>query len=575
MKKKVVILFLIIVLFFCPRAQNRQQVKENDAIKAAVCLIRSINRGNPIRDITLYRMTNSDGDTLLYEVSLDSFSVLLSGSKACIPVLATYKTSDVSLIEHYDSLPCNIKEFINGYISQIENCFTNDTITLFYSGDWNNMIQGEELPPARRSSVAPLITTKWNQMGCNQGDSIGYEYYTPSGQNCNHCLVGCGAVAMGQVMNYWQYPVLNYKQGMQFDWCSMSDSLNVNTPLFKQNRDAIARLLADCGDAIGSTYGCDATSSNLTSTVHSLVVFYGYNNRARYVSRGDNDTTWIELLKNQLDNGFPIIYRGNGPDGHAFVLDGYDGSGNFHINWGWAGAFDGYYSINSLSPGTSYFLYNHAAIINLFPSNSSEICNTTVYLAPFYQQYYQTNPNSSNNPYDVTPLSMIYLYSADPRSPAVYRTIPTGATATYRAHEEVVLQDGFIVERGADFTAHIVPCPNCEESRNADITDEENGSLNETVVIQSRQESIPRETVSVRSEVYPNPTDGEVTVAVDGEVQSIVIYNTTGQPVGGWNIRAITLDHIDLDLSTLPDGHYLICVQTSSGIRTHRVAVAR
>ena len=34
--------------------------------------------------------------------------------------------------------------------------------------------------------------------------------------------------------------------------------------------------------------------------------------------------------------------------GHTFVCDGYDGQGLFHINWGWAGDGDNYFSLSVL-----------------------------------------------------------------------------------------------------------------------------------------------------------------------------------------------------------------------------------
>lgn len=36
--------------------------------------------------------------------------------------------------------------------------------------------------------------------------------------------------------------------------------------------------------------------------------------------------------------------------GHAFVCDGADGNGLYHINWGWNGYQDGYFDITILNP---------------------------------------------------------------------------------------------------------------------------------------------------------------------------------------------------------------------------------
>jgi len=38
----------------------------------------------------------------------------------------------------------------------------------------------------------------------------------------------------------------------------------------------------------------------------------------------------------------PVFYSGQAEDGgHQFIVDGYDGNGLFHMNWGWGGMHDG------------------------------------------------------------------------------------------------------------------------------------------------------------------------------------------------------------------------------------------
>jgi hypothetical protein len=42
----------------------------------------------------------------------------------------------------------------------------------------------------------------------------------------------------------------------------------------------------------------------------------------------------------------------NAGGGHAFICDGYDGNGMFHINWGWNGGSNGYFLLNVLNSDT-------------------------------------------------------------------------------------------------------------------------------------------------------------------------------------------------------------------------------
>ena len=178
-------------------------------------------------------------------------------------------------------------------------------------------------------------------------------------------------------------------------------------------------------------------------------------------------------------------------------------------------------------------------------------------------------------PYEITPQTMTKLISASATSLSSWRTIPYNATATYQAHEEVHLRDGFTVERGADFTARIVPCPNCDnrETESPETTETpDNATPPETA---SGHPLPATDYQPTTTDLYPNPTDGEVTVGVDGEVQSIIIYNMMGRPVGGWNIRSLASDQIVLDVSPLPAGTYILHVQTPVGTSTKRLVVMR
>lgn len=67
------------------------------------------------------------------------------------------------------------------------------------------------------------------------------------------------------------------------------------------------------------------------------------------------------------------------------------------------------------------------------------------------------------------------------------------------------------------------------------------------------------------TDLYPNPTSGELTVAVEGEVQTVVVYNALGQPVGGWKMLAMGDTRLTLDVSPLPSGTYILSVHTADG----------
>ena len=67
-----------------------------------------------------------------------------------------------------------------------------------------------------------------------------------------------------------------------------------------------------------------------------------------------------------------MYYSGMDTDaGHAWNLDGYQGSNYFHFNFGWGGAYNGYYYLTSITPGSNNFNASQAAITDAIPQGYS------------------------------------------------------------------------------------------------------------------------------------------------------------------------------------------------------------
>ena len=75
---------------------------------------------------------------------------------------------------------------------------------------------------------------------------------------------------------------------------------------------------------------------------------FGYVHYAdSYKYRPDD---WLSMMRNELRQGRPVFYTGNAMplNGHAFVVDGLDEDGLFHVNWGTNGDFDGFFRLDIL-----------------------------------------------------------------------------------------------------------------------------------------------------------------------------------------------------------------------------------
>lgn len=541
-------------------AQN-QQISSRDAVLAASNWVRA-NYPECRSTYSIAFLTNAREDTLLYEIMFDSVTVLMSGSKACIPMLGSYKCAG-SALSNIETLPCSFRSFINTYIEEIDSCFTIDTINLYHSRDWEKMKSGRTTINRSTVIVAPLISTKWGQSYSNTGaDQYAYNYYIQSGDNCQHCLVGCGAVALAQIMNYWQYPVLMYNDIKQFDWCNMSNTLDSGTNEYEIHRNAIAHLMSNCATAIGSTFGCYMTNSTLQDTRSALVERYGYNGVASYYKRSDYTGDWNTLLMNYLNIKRPILYRGSGSGGHAFVCDGYRDDGKYHFNWGWLGEFDGFFSIDNLTPGNHNYTNNQAAIVAIEPPVSYSICDANLALDSFYTHNSLWMLYGAQN---IVPQTMTTLISASNNSNLSWRTIYFGDTVYYRAHKEIVLRDGFTSSFGSEFTAQVVPCLCCDNNGDGEEgigTEEQKEPAMEMVPIH-HSDALNSDMQS--TDLYPNPTDGDVTMTVDGEVESVVILDINGNPQGGWDFVTITDEWITLNVRQMKAGVYILTVRHPDG----------
>ena len=334
------------------------------------CAIRSGISANALTDIT----AQTEFSHLYIFSSADGF-VILSADDCAQPILA-YSTSGSFDPEN---IPAPVRDWLFTYESRIEEAVSQQLeATSEIAAQWEMLQSGHWSDAKASQTVSPLITAQW-------GQSSPYNAACPS-----NTLVGCVAVAMGQVMHYWQYPEhgtgshsYTYNgithsvdfSAATYNWSTMPNSCS-------SANSAVATLLYHCGVAIETSY----TSSNSTAYVlHSaahpynaesaLKNFFGYSSHAHGELRSNYDkTSWMSMLKSNLDAGIPIIYNGFNSSysgGHCFICDGYDANDFFHFNWGLKGSYDGYYEIDDMTPSNQNFSYNQGAIIDLVPSTEA------------------------------------------------------------------------------------------------------------------------------------------------------------------------------------------------------------
>ena len=242
--------------------------------------------------------------------------------------------------------------------------------------------------------IAPLLTTVW-------GQNSPYNLQAPLYDGTNQAAAGCIPVAMAQVINYHKpltistIPAyISVKDGYTIKMPTLpSTTINWQTLLDRYtttsstaSRDEVSRLLLYCGQACQAKYGA-TTSATMQNTADGLRQYFGMASTTQIVSRAEySQNAWHTMIYRELSESRPVILDGHNISvGHAFVCDGYDGEGMFHINWGWEGKSNGYFLIDNLSPvnqgtgGSNHgYSYNNNAIIGIQPDdNASPIGDTS------------------------------------------------------------------------------------------------------------------------------------------------------------------------------------------------------
>ncbi len=120
---------------------------------------------------------------------------------------------------------------------------------------------------------------------------------------------------------------------------------------------SVAELMRDLGAAVSMNYQPAASSSNSELASTALQTYFDYEaTDALSTSRLGIDKT-EQLITEELIGGFPVYISGmnksGGNYGHAWVIDGIDSFGRFHMNFGWGGQSDGYYSLRHIAPATA------------------------------------------------------------------------------------------------------------------------------------------------------------------------------------------------------------------------------
>ncbi len=310
--------------------------------------------------------------------------MIVSGNDAAYPVLGFSETDRFD----FDMANPSLQKFMEDYKREIkyivEHKISNDATIEYWQAIENPR---PSLEKKTEDKVGPFITSKW-------GQGVPYNNYCPEDEDGpgGHALAGCVAIAMSQIMNYWQYPeqgnsehsynhtdygdlyanfdtTYNWDNIMDrhYDW--HADSLN----------NEVAQLIYHCAVAVEMYFGPEGSGAFSHDVPFAMTQYFGYSDDIKHIRKNSYSAeNWIGILKNEMYEESPVYYSGaseDGSGGHAFLLNGYwnyEGKNYFSINWGWSGFSNGWFLVDDLTPdASSDFNYYNTAIIDIEPKGAT------------------------------------------------------------------------------------------------------------------------------------------------------------------------------------------------------------
>ena len=282
------------------------------------------------------------------------------------------------------------------------------------------------------ATIRPLITANWTQ-------NAPFNSMLPTLPNGNKAVAGCVATAMAQLLYYWKYPTQTTStipeytsqslsiympalEPVEFNWEAMQDNY-MASDTESEGALAAAQLTLYCAQSVEMNFMYGVSGASSSQIPIALSSYFGFKGSAHSEYRENfSSQAWADLIYNELAANRPVAYGGSkASGGHAFLCDGYDGEGMFHINWGWGGMSNGYFLLNVLNPdaqGTGSaseaygYIYDQAIIIGIEPGEAdNEIALTAGNLT---LDGAVTTRNNSNYDFRVVVSSRFYNYTNEP-----------------------------------------------------------------------------------------------------------------------------------------------------------------
>ena len=361
-KKSVAICAILSII--CGTQAFSQKVKTDDLLKVTQNVLLKEKQENKKIEKMIPLGVNNDTTIYIAQLEKEGF-IILSADYTAPPVLGYCHKG----IYNPDSLPGGLSYLIDKYQKEISSLRENKANpTTEVNLKWDKYLNNETQKSVEMvTSVNNLgLNTKWQQ-----GDYFNdtYNRFCP-----DHCAAGCAAVAMAQILYYWNWDVnqtgTNTHDGI---------TINFGNQFYCYDRmhlagadDYNSKLIYHAGVSCNTNY-CDGplgygSGTEIDNTRAAFENFWGMSTDATTTRRlWIMIPSWENRLKDNIDNGDPILYGSEGH--HGWVISGYDDDDKFYCIWGaFDGDLDDYYSLGGFNPNGNDFNDYEKAVFHIHPA---------------------------------------------------------------------------------------------------------------------------------------------------------------------------------------------------------------
>lgn len=359
-------LFLSLALALLTLLANARQITQSEAAAVASDFFNTSAMPKHLKMIPSKKGTPLDRDCQPFYIfnSINSPRfVIVSGNDRATEILGY---SDCGNFDP-DNIPPQLDALLQQYAEQIESL----------SETGGTGFRSSRQHTAEVSNGGKLLPTpNWDQ---------GSPYYL----QCpliegSRCPTGCVATAVAQILKFHRWPdkgegLFSYNlygttrsfdyENTAFNWDLMLD--DYGSDFSDEAADEVAKLMYACGVGLSMGYTPLLSGSDISFAKRFLVENMKYDSDARIIYRGHYfSADWNNMITEEIASDRPVYIQGGN---HAFVCDGYDGSGLFHFNWGWSGAMNGYFAFSALSPSDDLnFQSNILALVGIRKRNGEK-----------------------------------------------------------------------------------------------------------------------------------------------------------------------------------------------------------